>query len=448
MPSNHQARRTLATSAFGGQLSRRTLLGAGGAGLATAAMAPLLAACATSGSSTGGKTNGKTVVRMWSWYTDQKDEFPKLVKAFEEKNSSIKIENRIFGTPDQYLPALQAAVAGGDVPEIFAPHTRALTYGKQGISADLKKELGTSFLADFFDSTNQEFTMDGKQYGIGWMAQTFGLFYNPDLMKAAGVDGEPETWDDLIAAATKVNATGKHAVSITCNPTVSAGDFFLPLITQVSDDPTYFLKLDQLQSGFSWDSDVVVKALQLNDKIVKAKVFQPGTTGTSGPQAEQLFYAGGAAMLFDGSWAPQGFAQNASPEFVKKYKVMKTPAIASGKRHWTANQAGAGWSVAADSKAKDAALEFIRFMYSPDQYSPTMNNSNSMPSTRSAAEKIRLPLMKQMTSWLIDGDGCPHIPFGAGSAAALDPLGKIFEGTGSPEKVAKEMQAAVLNARG
>ena len=51
-----------------------------------------------------------------------------------------------------------------------------------------------------------------------------------------------------------------------------------------------------------------------------------------------------------------------------------------------------------------------------------------------------------MTSWL--PDGCPHIPFCAGSAAALDPLGKIFDQTGSPEEVAKEMQAAVLNARG
>jgi hypothetical protein len=56
--------------------------------------------------------------------------------------------------------------------------------------------------------------------------------------------------------------------------------------------------------------------------------------------------------------------------------------------------------------------------------------------------------MKQMTSWLLDGDGCPHIPFGPGSVAAGDPLSKIFDGTGQPEAVAKEMQQAVLNAKG
>jgi ABC-type glycerol-3-phosphate transport system substrate-binding protein len=123
---------------------------------------------------------------MWSWYSEQKDVFPKLIKAFEETHPSIKIENRIFGNPTAYRPALQAAVAAGDVPDIFAPSTRALTYGLQGVSADLKKELGSGFLADFFPPTNQEYTTGGKQYGIGFMAQTFGLFYDPKLMAAAG----------------------------------------------------------------------------------------------------------------------------------------------------------------------------------------------------------------------------------------------------------------------
>jgi hypothetical protein len=53
-----------------------------------------------------------------------------------------------------------------------------------------------------------------------------------------------------------------------------------------------------------------------------------------------------------------------------------------------------------------------------------------------------------MTSWLLDGDGCPHIPFGPGSVAAGDPLAKIFDGKGEPAAVAKEMQQAVQNAKG
>lgn len=422
---------------------RRTVLKAALGGATALGAGSLLAGCSDSAAS-----GGPATVRMWSWYSEQQDEFPRLVEEFQQKNPDIKVENRVFGTTDQYLPALQAAVAAGDPPEIFAPHTRALTYGEGGVSVDLKAELGDDFLSDFFESTNQEYTLNGKQYAIGWMAQTFGLFCNPDIFDKAGVDLDGlETWDDLIDAAEKFKAIDTPGVAIACNPTTSSLDFFLPLLTQVSDDPTFFLKLDQ-QDGVRWDDPVVVEAIELNKRIVDSGIFQPGTTGTGGDQAAQMFYTEKSAMLFSGSWTPQGFIQNASKEFVKKYEVIKNPAIAPGKQHWTANQAGAGWSVSAASRHKDAALEFIRFMYDPEQYSTTMNNSNSMPSTRSAAEKIESPVMKQMTSWLIDGDGCPHIPFGNGSVAAGDPLSQIFEGNGDPEKVAQEMQAAVENAKG
>lgn len=442
---------TSATTPLSAPFRRRSLLKAALGGAAALGTGSLLAACGNDDSSAGSGNAGGSpaTVRMWSWYGEQKDEFPKLVAAFQDANPNIKIENRVFGTPDQYLPALQAAVAAGDVPEIFAPHTRALTYGTGGISADLKADLGDSFLTDFFDSANQEYTLDGKQYAIGWMAQTFGVFYNPDLLSKAGVDPESlETWDDLIAAAPKLKAIDKYGVAISCNPGTSAMDFFLPLLTQVSDDPTFFLKLDQGLDGVTWEDPTVVKALELNKRIVDAGVFQPGTTGTSGDQAPQIFYTGKSAMLFNGSWSPQGFTQNASKEFNQTYKVMKTPAISAGAKHWTANQAGAGWAVSETSKNKDAALTFLKFLYDSAQYSPTMNNSNSMPATKSAAEKIESPIMKQMTSWLIGGEGCPHIPFGNGTVAAADPMVQIFEGKGEPAEVAKQMQAAVVNAKG
>jgi len=411
------------------QLDRRTLIRVGAAGLGAATTASLLAACSTGSSSASG---GKATVRIWSWYSDMKDTLPKVLADFEAKHPNIKVENRIFGSPDQYLPALTAAVSSGDVPEIFAPHVRANTYGEQGISADLSKDLGGDFLKDFFPAQNMVDQSNGKQYWVAWEAQTFGIFYNPDIFKLAKIDGEPETWDDLIEAAHKVNAIGKSAVGFASNPGTSALDFFLPLVTQVTDDPTYFLKLDYLTKGYKWTNQPIVDALKLNDKIVKAKVFQPNTNGTSGDQVNQLFYTGGSAMLFSGSWMPNTLVQSAPPEFVKKYKIMKTPAIKSGARHWTADQAGAGWAVSETSKNKEAALELLKYLYTPDVYAKLMNSSYAMPATKSAADQIADPNVKLMASWL--PDGCPHIPFGPGSSAAGDPLQKIFDQTATPSR--------------
>jgi ABC-type glycerol-3-phosphate transport system substrate-binding protein len=425
-------------------ISRRGALKAAAAGLAGLTAAPLLAACGSG----GGSSNGKATVRMWTWYTQQQSIFPKLIKDFEAAHPNIKIENRVFGDTNSYLPALQTAVSGGNPPEIFGPHVLALQYGQNGISADLTKELGSSFTKDFFDSANQEYTADGKQYALGWMAQTFGIFYDPRILHQAGVS-EPETWDDLLAASKTIKQkTGKFGCVLANNPGTNGLDFFLPIITQIKNDPTFLLKLDQLDGGATWEDPAVVQALQVVQNLVKGGAFQPGVNATQTNQGEQLLYTGKAAMLYMGSWVPQDFQQNAPPDFVKNYKVMPTPALKSGAKHWCANQAGAGLAVSNVSKNKDAALEFIKFIYQTDRYAKTMNDSHSMPSTKSAAEQVSDPLLKQMTSWLLQGNGCPHILFGKGSSATADPLASLLGGSSSPGATAKAMQAAVKSARG
>ena len=426
------------------QLSRRSVLRAATTGVTALGATSLLAACGGS----GGGSDGKATVRMWTWYTQQQDVFPQLISEFEAAHPNITIENRVFGDTDSYLPALQAAVAGGNPPEIFAPHVLALQYGNAGISADLTTELGSDFTADFFDSTNQEYTDNGKQYALGWMAQTFGIFYDPAMLQQAGVD-VPETWDDLMAASLAVEqTTGKIGTLFANSPGTNGLDFFLPMITQLTDDPTFVLKLDKLSDGLTWEHPVVVEALALVDKLVRGGTFQDGINATQTSQAEQLLYTGQAAMLYMGSWVPQDFTQNAPPEFVQSYKVMETPAIRSGAKHWCANQAGAGLAVSATSPNKDAALEFIRFLYDTDRYAKTMNDSNSMPSTKSAAEQVSDPVLKQMTSWLLEGNGCPHILFGPGSSATADPLAAMIDGATNPQQTAAAMQAAVQNAGG
>jgi len=105
---------------------------------------------------------------------------------------------RTFGSTNDYSPALAAAVSAGQTPDIFAPSFAAITYGQQGVALDLRQALGDSFLNQFFQADNDQFSSGGKQYGLGWNAQSFGMFYDPAKLGAAGV-APPETWDELIA---------------------------------------------------------------------------------------------------------------------------------------------------------------------------------------------------------------------------------------------------------
>jgi ABC-type glycerol-3-phosphate transport system substrate-binding protein len=429
-------------------VTRRDVLRGGLLGAAALAAPGLLAACDKGTSSGGGSSSGgKAKVRMWTWYTEQQEQWPKLIQEFQASHPNIAVENRIIDY-DAYLPALQASVSAGDPPEIFGPHVLAIEYGKNGIAADLKTELGEQFLADFFKSTRDEYTDNGKQYAIGWMAQTFGIFYDPAIFARAKVD-VPETWDDLIRVANQIkSSTGLQPCVLANNQGGVATDFVLPLITQAANDPQLVLDLDYGRNGARWDNPKVIQALAKTEELVKGGAFAPNTNGTDDEQAQRLLYTGKAAMFYSGSWTPQGFAANAKKPFLERYKVMRTPAWTAGARHWCGNQAGAGLSVSAKSKNRDAALEFIKFLYEPARYAKTMNESNSMPSTQSVADQVSDPVVKVMTSWLLNGDGAPHILFGKGSAgAATNAFTALLGGQSTPDKAAKAVQAEVEKAR-
>src|SRR5260221_6933138 len=44
-------------------------------------------------------------------------------------------------------------------------------------------------------------TRNGKQYGLPWLLDTKYLFYNMDILKQAGFDKPPATWEELLTQA-------------------------------------------------------------------------------------------------------------------------------------------------------------------------------------------------------------------------------------------------------
>jgi ABC-type glycerol-3-phosphate transport system substrate-binding protein len=389
-----------------------------------------------------------TTIKLWTWYTQQEQLFPQLAKQFEKLHPNVSVQVRTFGTLDAYYPALQASVSAGETPDVFGPGDLAVTYGLDGIALDLHAALGASYLSDFFESTNLEYSAGSKQFGVGWMAQTFGIYYNPELLKKAKVD-VPETWQDVMDAAEPITKAGLIPLGLAAAPSDTAADFFLPLVTQAANDPTLMLKLDALtKPGITWNSKPVIDAFGMLQKLAQAGVFSPSALSTEYNDLEILFYTGKTPLIYGGSWMPPDFLGETTASFNAMYGVAQTPAWKTGAKHWCANQAGAGLSVAAKSPNVDIALEFLKFLYEPARYSATMNASNSMPSTKSAVELVKNPKIRTMTSWLTAGNGCPHILFGVGSTTAAGTAAvDVLQGKLSPQGAAAQTEAQVKQAR-
>lgn len=432
-------------------LSRRNFLTAAAAASGAAVLGACGGGTGTSsggGSHTGGGNSGKkATLEVWSWYTEDNPVWGYITSEFHDAYHNIRVKPRTFGSLADYSPALESAVSAGSTPDIFAPATLALSYGESGIALDLKGALGARFLDGFFPSINKEYSANGKQYAIGWEAQMFGIFYNPDIMRKAGVD-VPETWDDLISAAGTIKSkTGKVPVALNGNPSNNAADFFLPLITQASDDPNLVYQLDQQVGGKKWTDPYVVQAFEMLQRLQSNHVFETGADAVTYNEALALFYTQKSAMLYFGSFIVPGLLTSATKEFNKLYRVAQTPAWKSGARHWAGNQAGAGWSVSAKSPNVDAAVEFLKFIYEPSRYAVIMQKSSAMAATIAAAAKGQNPIVREMASWIKD-NGSNHILFGVGSeTAAGNAAAAVIGGKLTPQKAAAQIQTQVDQAR-
>ena len=77
-----------------------------------------------------------------------------------------------------------------------------------------------------------------------------------------------------------------------------------------------------------------------------------------------------------------------------------------------------------------------------------MNASNSMPSTKAAVALVKNPKIRTMTSWLLEGNGCPHILFGVGSTTAAGTAAiDVLEGKLAPKAAAAQVETQVKQAR-
>jgi ABC-type glycerol-3-phosphate transport system substrate-binding protein len=209
------------------------------------------------------------------------------------------------------------------------------------------------------------------------------------------------------------------------------------MITGFSGDADTLRQLDFHEK--KWTDQAVVDSLTLYGKTISQGLWQKNMTGMKSTDCATAFYQGKAAAYYSGSWNPTTFYQQAPADLMKRMKVMKTPAVTPAGRNWTGNSAGAAFSLSNHSKVKDQAVAFFKYMYSPEVYTWIMNDSKSMPATKSAIAQITDPFMQTMGSWL--PDGCRHWLTGPAGQVIADAIMDFTAGkTTDPKAVAQAME--------
>ncbi|MFE7461432.1 ABC transporter substrate-binding protein [Streptomyces sp. NPDC057554] len=365
---------------------------------AVAAISVLTTAC-TGQSGTGATDDPKaeTTINFWHGWSS-----PAEVKAvkdniarFEKAHPNIKVNISGNINDDKLNQALRAGGSNG--PDVVSSFTTA-NVGKfcsSGAFADLKPfvEKSRLDLEKTFPKILLDYTQfEGKRCALPLLTDAYGLYYNKDAFKKAGITAPPKTMSELASVAKKL--------------TVEKGDSyeqlgFMPNFhgyeTVVSHymsswDHTYFDK--DGKSNIAKDpafAEMFTYQKKLVDSLggyTRLEKYR----GTFGDEwsAEHPFHTGQVAMQLDGEWR-LGMAEDAGADFeigVAPMPVADDEADSYGKGYLSGTVVG----IAPASKKQNAAWELVKYMTTDTE--AVVNFSNGIRNVPSTLAALKSPDLK------------------------------------------------------
>lgn len=321
-----------------------------------AALAGLTSAAALSAG-----TASAVEIEYWQYFFDARvAAMEQLIENFEAANPDITVKMTTFPYAD-YRTKVAAAIPAGEGPDVVQLFYGWLNdYIEAGLIQPLPED---SFPAeqideDFFPMV-QAMKQDGQYYALPTAVRSLALFYNERLFEEAGIEGPPETLDELVEAAKKLtekDAAGNITqVGLTSGMTAQDHHWFREvLIRQFGGEPY----LDGYRT-VNYDTEAGLKALEFYTDLEKTHEV---TASSFMDEPQAAFKAGRAGMHIDGSFRIGSLAEVRG----LKWGVAELPAGPDG----TESNYASYWVNAITSKAEgeeyDAAVKFMEYVISDE----------------------------------------------------------------------------------
>ncbi|CAM5585628.1 sugar ABC transporter substrate-binding protein [Streptomyces aurantiogriseus] len=195
--------------------------------LTVVALATGTTACSSGGSSSA-KGDDSGTYTLWDPYPQfAKDSaWAKLLDGCGSK-AGVKVERTAFDTSDLTNKVLLAAQQDNSPDVLIVDNPVVSTLAEAGVLTTTDdNKLDTSKVDPNLLAAGQS---GGKTYGTPIGANTLALYYNKEVLKAAGVDvASIKDWQSLTAALEKVKKAGKKGITFSAIGTEEGSFQFLP----------------------------------------------------------------------------------------------------------------------------------------------------------------------------------------------------------------------------
>ncbi|MBO4685312.1 MAG: extracellular solute-binding protein, partial [Lachnospiraceae bacterium] len=159
----------------------------------------------------GKKDDGKITLKMWCIATESdsnRKSYENAIKDMAAKYPDITLEWDAIEN-EAYKTKIKTAVSGDNMPDIFFTWSCAflgdfVSAGKVYCLDEAYKDFASKLPEKMCKNT----TYDGKKYGVPLTMNIVGLFANMELLKKAGYDEIPGTYEEFIKCCDALKAQG------------------------------------------------------------------------------------------------------------------------------------------------------------------------------------------------------------------------------------------------
>ncbi|TLM82493.1 ABC transporter substrate-binding protein [Pseudarthrobacter sp. NamE5] len=346
------------------------------------AIAPLvLSACSGGGGGekAGGDVNTLSIV---DYYNNEPDK--SLVQTALDRCAAelgVSINRETVPGKDHIQKVLQRA-SSKTLPDVLMldnPDVQEIA-ATGGLSPLSQYNVDTS---GFAEGILEAATYDGEVYGLAPTVNTLGIYYNKELLEAAGVQ-PPKTWDELKAAAAQLTSGDQYGIAFSGIATYEGSWQFLPFMWSNGGDET------------DLTSPEVAEALALWQELVNSGSASASVINWSQADVKDQFVAGKAAMMVNGPW--QIPALQKVPEI--KWDSVQIPVKEAGQES-VAPLGGEVWTVpvTGDDAKQAKAAEFVECISSDENQLALAEARYTVPTRTALADEYvsRVPEMESFT---------------------------------------------------
>lgn len=340
------------------------------------------------------------------WGAGFQEHLQPYLDEYQKANPNVTIDYQAVPF-DEYFKKVQVSHSSGDAPDIYHVYSLwGVQLARSKVIAEAPPEVAKDVKQNFVPAAVNGATIDGKLYGYPTELNNYMLVYNKRLLKEAGYDNPPKTWDEMYEMAKKMTKVKDGKIE-------QAGVLFMkgwdsavvhPFMTLLLSNGGQFLSPDNKKALFN--SPEGIAALEFQVRFFREKLADPAL------DVFQAFPAGKVGMVimapFFKSTLQKGMGEN-----YKDVGVAPIPAPAG--KEWKTTGYTWFWTVDSNSKNKAEAWKFLQWLYSAQSSSKSSRMGDYLvkvgilPSRQGDVDGHGQELGDAFTKPFVDGYKATHL---------------------------------------